>query len=280
MSENRQEYGAASCGEPRKAARLRRLQRKAENLAQAGKVDEALDCQRQVVAMSPDDPEAYMRLGFLHRSVYQIDEAVMAFRRASGLNPHFPDPHEALAEAYLDAAHYDEAIRESKKLLRLVPNSMPARDILSAAYLQTGQIEKALSVTSEMIRLAPRDSLSHYKRGILHRQRGAWREALEEFTTALEMAPKESIERKEAEAAIESLDQHQIGEILLLASEDRLFQMRLARNVREAVQERGYHVSPDAQEFLQRMATDEIQSIAVVSPGSFYGQGPRVRMYN
>lgn len=280
MSENRQEYGAVPSGDPRKSARLRRLQRKAENLAQAGKVSEALDCQRQVVAMSPDDPEGYMRLGFLHRSMYQIDEALHAFHRASGLNPHFPDPHEALAEAYLDAAHYNEAISESKKLLRLVPNSMPARDILSAAYLQTGQIDKALSVTSEMVRLAPLDSLSHYKRGILHRQRGAWRDALEEFTTAFEVAPKNSIEANEAEAAIESLDQQQIGEILLLASEDRLFQMRLTRNVQEAVQERGYHITSDAQEFLQRMANEEMQSISVVAPGSFYGQGPRVRMYN
>ncbi|HEX5323223.1 MAG TPA: hypothetical protein VFW40_05505, partial [Capsulimonadaceae bacterium] len=123
---SRQGYGPAGCSESSQKARLRRLQRKAEHLAQAGKVNEALDCQQQIVALTPDDPDAYMRLGFLHRSVYQIDKAVHAFRLASGLNPHFPDPHEALAEAYLDAAHYDDAINESKELLRLVPNSMPA----------------------------------------------------------------------------------------------------------------------------------------------------------
>jgi tetratricopeptide (TPR) repeat protein len=277
---NQTEYGQAGCAEPRQKAKLRRLQRKAEHLAQEGRVNEALNCQQEVIALTPNDPDAYMRLGFLHRSVYQIDEAVHAFRRASGLNPLFPDPHEALAEAYLDAAHYDEAIKESKALLRLVPNSLPARDILSAAYMQKGQIEKALRVTSEMVRLSPLDAMSHYKRGLLHRQRSAWREALEEFSIAAEIAPVGSIERGEAEAAIEALDRHQISEILLLASEDRLFQMRLSRNVQEAIQERGYHVSSEAQSFLQRAATDEIMTVAMMEPGSFYGHGPRLRLYN
>ena len=239
---------------------VRRLRRKARDLAGAGRVAEALSYQRALAELNPDDFETLMQLGFMHKAVCEIDDAVRAFRRASGVAPQTPDPHEALAEIYLDAAQYDDAIVESKALLRITPHSLAARDVLSTAYFQKGLIGKAIETITEVVRLAPSDPLGHYKRGILHQHRGDWRNALHEFTRASEMAKEGTIEYSEAQAAIDALDQHQIRQVLLLASEDHLFSLHLMRDADEAARERGYYLSPSATSFVAQVTADRIDS--------------------
>ena len=237
-------------------AQLRRLRSQTVRHADAGRLREALDCQRQVIALVPDDPHEFMQLGFLHRQADQLDDATHAFQKALKLAPAEPDPHEALAEIYLDTSRYEDAVHESKVVLKLIPKSVPARQILSAAYFQMGQMDKALDVSQEMVRLAPLDPISHYKHGMLHHQHGNWRLALDEFTTVTRMSADGSIEHEEAESAIEALDRQQINIILTLAADDRLFQLRLARNPVEAAQERGFYLSQDASLYIQHLAIE------------------------
>lgn len=259
----------------------RRLRRKARNLAESGRYAEAIDYQRALADLTPDDFEALMQLGFMHRAVSEIEAAANAFRRASGVSPQTPDPHEALAELYLDASMYDDAIKESKALLRLTPHSLTAREILSTAYFQKGDISKALETTSEMVRLAPSDALTHYKRGILFQQRGDWRNALHEFTRAEDMAEEDSVEEREAQMAIDALDQHQIRQILMLASEDLLLQMQLVRDPDEAARERGYFLSLNAAAFVGQVANDRMVEREIeISSSAVLGLSRRPQLYN
>jgi tetratricopeptide (TPR) repeat protein len=241
---------------PELRAMLRRLRRQAARHADAGRISEALDCQLKVITLAPDDPHEFMQLGYLHRKADELSEATKAFEQALYLAPHNADPHEALAELYLEMSRFDECIRECKAVLRLIPSSMSARQILSSAYYQVGHVEDALNVTQEMVRLAPLDPVSHYKSGMLLQQQGHWRAALEEFVTVTRISPVDSIEHSEAESAIEMMDRHQIGIIMNLLADDRLFQMRVARNAAEATQERGFFLTFDASLYLQHVAQE------------------------
>lgn len=249
---------------------LRRLRRGAARHADAGRIDEALDYQRRITALAPEDAGEFMQLGFLHRQAEQLDDAASAFHRASGLAPSEADPHEALAEIYLDSARYDEAIAEGKAILKLIPRSLPARLILSSAYVQKGDIGRAQDTLRELVRLAPLDPIGHYKNGVLLQQQGMWRAALEAYKTALQIAPAGSMEEREAESAIESLDKHQLEMIHVLAADDRLFQMRLARNAVEASQERGFFLSRDACRYLQQVALEYPAADALLVPPRLY----------
>jgi len=259
---------------------LSRLRRRARTLAESGKVSEALKCQRTVADLAPNDPEAFMQLGYLYQAASDIDAAASAFRSACWLCPESTEGHEALSEMYLDACLYDEAISESKLILRLTPNSLAARDILSTAYYQKGDIRRALDVTGEMVRMAPLDPLSHYKRGVLHQHQGDWHNALEEFQKAAEMAPDGSMERTEAESAIDALDQHQVHDILMLATEDRIFQMQLSRNVEEATRERGYSLSEGAAAFIGQVALDKLAGTFAHHLPGFIAVQSRPQRYN
>jgi len=238
-------------------ARARRLAQRAETLAEKGRFAEAIACQSEVTCLRPEDAVAFFRLGLLCREARRTDQAVQALRQATDLSPADRDPREALAETLVEASRYDEAVQEARALIKFVPRSLFARDVLSVSYLQLGQLDKALQVTGEMLWLDPLNPNHHFRRGLLFQQQGNLRAAVGAYGRALDMAHPESDTYEDAEEAIEELDDSQTRHILLLASEDRLFLLKLRRDLAEAVQERGFFLSEDGMARLSHVLPHE-----------------------
>lgn len=226
-------------------ARARRLAQRAETLAEKGRFAEAIVCQSEVTSLRPEDSVAFFRLGLLCREARRTDQAVQALRQATDLSPADRDPREALTETLVEASRYDEAVQEARALIKVAPRSLFARDVLSVSYLQLGQFDKALQVTGEMIWLDPLNPNHHFRRGLLFQQQGNLKAAVSAYGRAQDMAHPESETFKDAEEALETLDDTQARQILLLASEDRLFLLKLRRDLAEAIEERGFFLSED-----------------------------------
>ena len=258
-------------------ARARRLAKRAETLADAGRVDEAIVCQSEVAALRPDDPTAFFRLGLLYREARRIEPAVSALRRALFLSPGERDPREALIETLLEASRYPEVIAEGKALVRLAPRSLFARDVLCVAYLQMGQIEKAVQVTGEMIFLDPLSPAHHFKRAMLFQQQGSLKAAVGEYARALEMASSDSEVHTDSAEALQALDEYQLHQIILVASEDRYFRQKLRQDASEAAEERGFFLSEEGQARLQMLVHHQfLDAVSVPSVAAWGG----VRFYN
>ncbi len=238
-------------------ARARRLTQRALTLAGAGNLAEAIRCQDEVTALRPEDAAAFFRLGMLCREARRTEQAVQALRRSTHLSPGQRDPQEALTETLVEASRYDEAILEARALLKIVPRSLFARDVLSVSYLQTGKIARALQVTGEMVWLDPLNPGHHFRRGLLFQQQGNLKAAVGEYSRALEMSHPESETYGDAEEALEILDDEQTRQILLLASEDWFFLLKLRRDPTEAAGERGFCLSEEGQARLQFMLPHE-----------------------
>jgi tetratricopeptide (TPR) repeat protein len=233
--------------EAQSSRQISRLRRRVEELEEEGRVREALICQQKAVALAPDDPKS----------------------------------REDLAQMYLESSLYDEAIVECKALLRLSPKSLFARDILSVAYLQKGLTDKALVINDELIRLSPNDPRNHFKRGILCQQTGDWRGAMHSLMHAYRIAPPDSVEEEEAQEAIDTLDRHQIKQLVLLMSEDRSLQIKIARDPDETVSERGYSLSSVALSFVHQVATGSVQAQVLIGKENEYLPAQsRFRYYN
>ena len=238
-------------------ARARRLARRAASLASEGRTDEAIVCQNEVTSLRPQDPVAFFRLGLLYREARRTDQAVHALRQAASLSPSDRDPREALTETLVEANRFEEAVQEARALIRVAPRSLFARDALSVSYLQMGKLDKALQVTGEMVWLDPLNPGHHFRRGLLFQQQGNVRAAVGEYGRALEMSHPESETYADAEEALEILDDRQTRQILLLASEDRVFILKLRRDLAEAVEERGFFLSEDGMDRLEQLVPME-----------------------
>ncbi len=239
-------------------ARARRLEKRAQTLAGAGRMDEAIICQAELTDLRPNDPTAFFRLGLMYREVRRVEPALSALRRATDLNPEYRDPREALIATLLDSGRYQEIVDEGKLLVKLAPRSLFARDVLSLAYMQLGQTDKALRVVGELIWLDPSNPDHYLKRAMLLQQQGNVKSAVGEYTRVLEMAPEGSDAISVAAEALEGMDDRQLQQILLLASDDQLFQWKTMHDPAGAVMERGYHLTPDGiakLEFLLRQRT-------------------------
>ena len=238
-------------------ARARRLALRAETLAERGQFAEAIDCQSEVTSLRPRDSVAFFRLGMLCREARRTEQAVQALRQAAALSPADRDPREALTETLVEAGRYDEAVREARTLLKVVPRSLFARDVLSVSYLQLGQLDKALQVTGEMVWLDPLNPSHHFRRGLLFQQQGNFKAAVGAYGRALDIAHPDSETYDDAGEAVEILDDTQTRQILLLASEDRLFLLKLRRDLIEAVTERGFFLSEDGMDRLGHILPHE-----------------------
>ena len=246
------------------AAERRRLQARARRLASGrkrwrkkGAFAEAIVCQSEVTSLRPEDSVAFFRLGLLCREARRTDQAVQALRQATDLSPADRDPREALTETLVEASRYDEAVQEARALIKVVPRSLFARDVLSVSYLQLGRLDKALQVTGEMIWLDPLNPNHHFRRGLLFQQQGNSRPPSAPMAACWTWPIPKARRYEDAEEAMEELDDNQTRQILLLASEDRLFLLKLRRDLTEAVQERGFFLSEDGMARLSHLLPHE-----------------------
>lgn len=259
-------------------ARARRLAKRAEILANAGRVDEAIVCQSELVGLRPDDAVAALRLGLLYREARRIDAALLEFRRASHLSPHLCDPREALIETLLDAEMFEETIREGRALLRLAPRNLFARDVLSIAYLQMGMIDKALHMVTEMVRFDPMNPGNHFKRALLLQQQGNVSDAMTEYMRTRDLSDPECELYSDALTALDAMDEYQLHTIMLLACEDLHFNHQLRTDPTTATRQRGFILSSDGLVRAQSFALEgEIEPTAGRSVRSSWGG---VRFYN
>lgn len=222
----------------RAAAYLRRV----TTLARQGNYDEAIQTMEKAIALAPDKPGHCVRLAELYRAQRKMDQAIQAIQRAIELDPCNPSPHEALLQIYVEAGKYDEAINGSKGLLKKHPRNMFALDVLGLSYLQKGMLDEALQVTARLVHLDPMDSANYFKKAVLFQQKGDCARAIEEFSRVIEMDPNGEMS-DDAREALASLDEYQLKHIATLATEDRLFLMKLLRDPVMAARERGFVLS-------------------------------------
>jgi cytochrome c-type biogenesis protein CcmH len=126
------------------------------------------------VDASPDDFEAWLRLGSAYGMAEQFEQAADAYRRAIGLQPEVAPLHAALAEVLALAAGgivTQPAHAEIERALELDPKEPRARFYQGLELAQRGEQHQALDVWVRLARDSPADA--------------PWLPALREQATAL-----------------------------------------------------------------------------------------------
>lgn len=132
------------------------------SLAQADKLEEALDAFRKAVELKPDLAEALINMGLLLFRQDKADEAEKALLKALELKPEEPKTKEALANIYFEKAKellqldkIDEALEKLKLSSGFNPNYPFTNYLLGYAYTQKGMKEEAIKSFEAFLQLEP-----------------------------------------------------------------------------------------------------------------------------
>lgn len=237
--------------------RATRALRRAEQLVRCGQLGEAIQSLHQALAFGADRYDCYLRLARLYKTCRQWPEAVSAARKAVEVHPDRLTAREAVVALCLETRDFARAIDESKALLSRFPRHLPARDALGAAYIGIGDVVAATRVASELIRLDPSDPTHRFKKALLCQHQGENGMAVDEFQRVVAMAPDTDLARS-AREQLEVLDLHQLHSILLLASDDPVFRVRLQRDPEEALDERGFRLSEWGRDRLDDLVDEDL----------------------
>src|SRR5207247_10233774 len=92
---------------------------RAQVLAELGRVDQAVEVLRKVIAADSHNVAAVERIRATYALHGQIPEAMAAWRRALELNPHLMSAHTNLGNAFADMGEHDSAIAEHRVVIAL-----------------------------------------------------------------------------------------------------------------------------------------------------------------
>jgi predicted O-linked N-acetylglucosamine transferase (SPINDLY family) len=146
-------------------------------LHQAGRLAEAEQVYRQVLAADPRHPHALNQFGMLALQAGQYDAAIERIGQAIGGDPNQPAFHANLGEAYRLSNRAAEAAASYRRALQLNPALAAVQMLLGILLHDQGEYGAAALSLREAIRLQPENLRAHARLGLALERQNQWQEA-------------------------------------------------------------------------------------------------------
>jgi len=158
---------------------------------QTGRHDLAIEWIGRALALQPDNPAAHSNLGEAYRTAGLIEEAIKSLQRAIQLRPDFPVAHFNLGNALKDQARLDEAIAAYRRALELKPDYLEALNNLGTTQRMRGDLDEAEAAFRAALRFQPQLLEAHNNLGLTLAEQGRLEEAVATYRHALRLNPKQ-----------------------------------------------------------------------------------------
>jgi protein O-GlcNAc transferase len=156
---------------------------------QTGQDDVAVDLIRGAIALHPNFPEAYVNLANALRDMGQHDEAIAAYEQAIAFNPNLPEAHNNLGNAFKDKGRLDEAVEVYRKAIALRPSYAEAHINLGNALTDKGRLDEAIAAYRQTIVLNSSLPGAHNNLGNALKEKGLLDEAVAACQRAIALNP-------------------------------------------------------------------------------------------
>lgn len=158
-------------------------------LYDSGRFPEAIERYEQVLRLHPDIADAHNNLGAALQATGRLEEAIEQYSDALRLKPAFPEAHNNLGRALLESGRLADAIAHFEQALRLNPDFAQAHDSLGDALAQTGRLQDAVDQYEHELRLTPESAATENKLGSVLGRTGRLAEATAHIERALRLEP-------------------------------------------------------------------------------------------
>ncbi|HTV48209.1 MAG TPA: tetratricopeptide repeat protein [Phycisphaerae bacterium] len=156
---------------------------------QTGHNDLAVGLIRQAIALRPSHAAAYFNLGIALQAKGQFDDAIDAYRQAITRKPDYAEAHNNLGNVLRDKRQVDKAIAAYRRAIELNPNYAEARSNLGNALRNKGQLDEAIAAYQRAIALKPNYAEAHNNLGNALKDKGQLDEAISAYRRAIALKP-------------------------------------------------------------------------------------------
>ena len=155
-----------------------------------GRISDAENSYRQILAREPRHAEAWHLLGVLAGQVGRNDMAIDLMQRALALNPGHAQTYRDLGVVLQNAGDFAKSIAVCLEAVRLDPLSADHHYDLANGYRGHGQIDEAIAAYRQAVQLDPAHVEAHNNLGNVFTTAGRLDEAIAAFREALRLRPE------------------------------------------------------------------------------------------
>jgi Flp pilus assembly protein TadD/peroxiredoxin len=157
---------------------------------QRGYLDQAAASFKQVIAVKPEDPEAFYNLGTLYLRRNSLPEARQFLEHTVKLRPNYPEAWNNLGMVAAQQGQLDEAVGNFKQSLVLRPAYATALVNLGNTYRRQGTLDEAEKLLSRAIEIEPDDPEINYSLGMLYARQDQLQRAALYLEKAVKLRPE------------------------------------------------------------------------------------------
>jgi len=142
-----------------------------------------------VLERNPDAWLAHNDLGFALEQAGRIEEAIQHDKQAIAMRPYYADAHQNLGKAYLSAGRWEEAIAEDEEVIKVDPHRTGIRGNLGIALLRVNRLQEAIEQFQTEVKLDPENIITHNNLAIALIQANRFPEVVEQLQQSLRLDP-------------------------------------------------------------------------------------------
>jgi protein O-GlcNAc transferase len=157
---------------------------------QAGRLNEAEQTYRRLLAADPSHADTLHFLGLLLFQRGQHADALVLMERAIALNGDNLAYHNNLGNVLIEQGKLDEAVACYRRALQLMPEDPTIQSNLGTVLQLAGKLDEAALCFERALRRNP-DAVTHFKLGNVLQVAGKLEEAIASYRRALELTPED-----------------------------------------------------------------------------------------
>jgi tetratricopeptide (TPR) repeat protein len=189
LSQAEQHYRQVLAANPRQPDALQLLGVIAH---QVGKHEAAVELISQAIALSGAQPTYHNNLGEAYRALGRLQEAVACYEQALRIAPTYAEANNNLGTVRKDQGRTDEAAAQYRRAIELMPAYAAAHNNLAIIDQEQGRAAAAEAGYKQAIRLDPNFADAHNNLGTLYREQRRWFDAEACHRRAISLQPGDS----------------------------------------------------------------------------------------
>ena len=138
----------------------------------------ALDAYQKAIALSPMTAEPHYNMGLAYLKQGNLSRAAEEFKRAIAIDAEWGDAYTGLGEVYLKQGNFGQAARAYKQATHLNPNGNPGAFLgLGKVYVRQGRLNDAITAIEKTIEIQIDNTEAHYQLAQIYIKRGEKKKA-------------------------------------------------------------------------------------------------------